>query len=108
MLVWKKKFLLAAAILLIALLARNLYVTRSTSSGADLSQAVDRYVKAVYARDFNAAYLWLAATDRQKKDRETYAREQGAFAGFTLKLATRLASLIETQPAQPPVAGEIN
>ena len=108
MLVWKKKFLLAAAILLITLLARNLYVTRSTSSGADLSQAVDRYVKAVYARDFNAAYLWLAATDRQKKDRETYAREQGAFAGFTLKLATRLASLIETQPAQPPVAGEIN
>ena len=98
---WTKKFFLAASVLLIVILTYNIYAARLTSSKADLSRVVEGYVKAVYARDFSEAYHWLSDRDRQKKDRETYVREQGAFTGFTLKLASKLAAFVEAQPAQP-------
>lgn len=42
----------------------------------------------------------------KKKDQYTFAREQGAFAGFTLTLATKLAHSIQAVPVQSVVSDE--
>lgn len=95
-----KTLTISLAAVLIAVLG-YIYMARSPSPQSYIDKVVERYVKAVYARDFSEAYRWLSTHDRQRKDRATYVKEQGAFTGFTSRLASKLASFIEIAPAQP-------
>jgi Cytochrome c oxidase assembly protein CtaG/Cox11 len=101
MLLRHKALTIPLAAVLVAIPGFYLYMARSVAPRSDIVKAVESYVKAVYARDFREAYGWLSPEDRHRKDQQTYVKEQGAFTGFTLKLATKLASFIEITPAQP-------
>ncbi len=91
---------------LAAILARTLFVASSTLRQPEYAKVIENYVKAVYSRNFRDAYRWISTLDRQRKDQETYISEQGPFTGFALMVASRLASFIETTPAQPAFAGD--
>jgi hypothetical protein len=59
---------------------------------------LDRYFRATYARDYQKAYSYIAAADQRLKDSRSYVRERGAFTGFTLEIARKLASFAELTP----------
>jgi hypothetical protein len=101
----KKPLLIVAAVL--ALLS-PLYLLKHEPH-ADLPEpvnALSRYLKASYARDYKQAYRFISAKDRQLKPEAVYVRERGAFSGFTLVAARRLAEEIAVEPASITAMGE--
>jgi Cytochrome c oxidase assembly protein CtaG/Cox11 len=65
---------------------------------------IQGYLRATYARDYIDAYRYLSAADRRVKDLNRYAQQQGAFMGFALEAAKKLASFIEIRPMQKQLA----
>jgi len=54
-----------------------------------------QYLTAVYSRDYDAAYQWISAADREVKSREQYLRENPSSSGLTLRLVRALADRME-------------
>jgi hypothetical protein len=67
---------------------------------------LSRYLKASYARDYKQAYRFISARDQQLKPEAVYMRERGAFSGFTLLAARKLAEEVIIEPAQMTPAGD--
>jgi len=67
---------------------------------------VKRYVGAVYARDYGAAYDLISLEDRRLKTKEEYVRERGAFSGAALEMARDLASLIRYRGLRAVIEGD--
>jgi len=58
-------------------------------------ETLTQYLKVLYARDFRQAYRFISADDQRLKMANEYVRERGAFTGFALDAARKLAGLIE-------------
>jgi len=56
---------------------------------------LSKYLKFLYARDIGQAYRFISTVDQRIKKRDDYVRERGAFTGFALEAARKLADLIE-------------
>ena len=56
---------------------------------------VQQYLTSLYARDYDRAYEFIAATDKAYKSRAEYVRENSPFTGFESEAARQLASYIE-------------
>lgn len=98
---------LGVAALVVLLIPPALYLAGGEPrSFDDPAQALDHYVKALYARDFREAYRLLSSQDRRLKKETSYLREQGPFDGFTLKAAKTLAQFIETAPLEKNIDGD--
>ena len=61
----------------------------------DIAIVLDSYVKALYARDFRAAYEQISSADQRLKDVHSYSRERGEFRDFTLEAARAIAQSIK-------------
>jgi hypothetical protein len=72
----------------------------SKKAEAEPYQVLSKYLKAFYARDYKEAYLHISDQDRRLKDEKTYLRERGAFSGFTLEVAKKVANYIEISPVE--------
>ncbi len=69
---------------------------QQTSTAADRPRAIlDAFLRATYARNFAAAYDYLASADRQVRPRQNYIDSQGPYSGFTLEVAEQLAGFME-------------
>jgi len=79
---------------------------RTSHPGADSSEVLNRYLKAAYARDFKEAYRFISSQDQRLKDEKRYVRERGAFSGFTLDVAKKLAGFIEATPVEKTISGD--
>ena len=92
----KKALLIAGAL---ALLATPLYLLKGAARApaSDPIMVLSRYLKAGYARDYKQAYRFISAKDRQLKPEKVYVRERGAFSGFTLIAARKLADSIAVE-----------
>jgi hypothetical protein len=101
----KRLFLLAAAVL--ALLSPLYLLNHEPRAAAPEAVALlSRYLKSSYARDYRQSYRFISAKDRQLKPEAVYVRERGAFSGFTLVAARKLAEEIAVEPADITPAGE--
>jgi hypothetical protein len=87
-------------LLLIVLVAAVHVRWAAAGDEQDPLQTVDRYMRAIYARDYDEAYRYIADRDRRLKDRTSYARDRGAFNGFTLEVARKLASFIQWRASE--------
>ena len=56
------------------------------------------YLRATYARDYIDAYRYLSSEDRRVKDLNRYVQQKGAYYGFTLEAAKKLAEFIDIKP----------
>ena len=65
----------ASVFALVALLAQPV----KAGDREDISIVFDKYVKALYARDFRAAYEQISSADQRLKDVHSYSRERGEF-----------------------------
>ena len=61
----------------------------------DPAFVVQAYLRATYARDFTEAYRYISSEDRRIRDLNRYVQQRGAFNGFALEAARRLADFIE-------------
>jgi len=75
-------------------------------SGRSPEAAVEGYARAVYARDYAAAYDYLAADDQVAVSKNAYVAQSETFEGAQLETAQRLAELIEFQNPQVTVSGD--
>lgn len=101
----RKLLLIAGALLVVA---APLYLLQHEPRAAAPEPVVvlSRYLKASYARDYKQAYRFISAKDQQLKPESVYVRERGAFNGFTLVAARRLAEEVTIKPAQITPAGD--
>ncbi|HWP58860.1 MAG TPA: cytochrome c oxidase assembly protein [Candidatus Acidoferrales bacterium] len=102
----KSAAVLAAALLVLVLPAAYLYTADRSSEPRAPFAVADRYLRAIYARDYAEAYRYISAADRKIKNAERYARERGQFGGFALEAARKLATYIELAPAKTRMAGD--
>jgi hypothetical protein len=70
----------------------------------DPALVIQGYLRATYARDYVDAYRYISAADQRVKDLHSYAQQRGAFMGFALEAARKLASFIEIRPIQKQIA----
>lgn len=70
----------------------------------DPAFVIQGYLRATYARDYVNAYRYISAADQRFKDVNRYAQQRGAFMGFALEAARKLASFIEIRPTQKQLA----
>jgi hypothetical protein len=61
----------------------------------DPAVVVQAYLRATYARDFTEAYRYISSEDRRIRDLNRYVQQRGAFNGFALEAARKLADFIE-------------
>jgi len=83
----QSRALRAAVFALVALLAQ----TARADDREAIAAVLSTYVKALYARDFRAAYEQISSADQRLKDVHSYSRERGEFRDFTLQAARALA-----------------
>ncbi|MCH6545107.1 MAG: cytochrome c oxidase assembly protein [Deltaproteobacteria bacterium] len=88
----RSAYLLIALLLLSALPAAWYFWGRGSSQP---QYTLQQYLTAVYARDYNTAYQWISAEDREVKSREQYLRENPSFSGPALRLVRSLAGRME-------------
>ena len=70
----------------------------------DPALVIQSYLRATYARDYIEAYRYISTADQRVRDLSRYAQQRGAFMGFALEASRKLASFIETKPAQKQLA----
>ena len=82
---------------------------------AEIITVLNRYVRALYARDFRAVYEQLSSADQRLKDVHSYSRERGEFRDFTLEVAQAVARSVEVnlitqriEPARTTVKAKVN
>ena len=92
----------ATAMALVAILAQP----ARADDREEISTVLDKYVKALYARDFRAAYEQISGADRRLKDVHSYSRERGEFRDFTLEAAQALAWSVEVNLIAPHIEPE--
>jgi Cytochrome c oxidase assembly protein CtaG/Cox11 len=70
----------------------------------DAAVVIQGYLRATYARDYLDAYRYISAADQRVKDLNRYAQQRGAFMGFALEAAKKLASFMEIRLTQKQLA----
>lgn len=69
------------------------------------AEAVEAYARAVYARDYAAAWEFISTADKQYKTREQYLAESASFTGLEQDLAYTLAGWIQATQTSVQVDG---
>ena len=69
-------------------------------------EALEAYLRAIYARDFGTAYQLIARADRELKTKRDYLKENGAFSGAALDLTTLLAEFIRFEYSGINIKGQ--
>jgi hypothetical protein len=82
--------LYAAVIALVALLAQP----ARADDREEISTALGKYVKALYARDFRTAYEQISSADQRLRDVHSYSRARGEFRDFILEAARAVAQSV--------------
>ena len=78
------------------------------NSGDDPIPALTKYLRFLYARDLRQAYRFISTVDQRLKNQADYVRERGAFTGFALDAASKLAESIEIRPVSQQMDGPHN
>jgi hypothetical protein len=99
----KKVLLAAGASLMLA--SPVLLWLYSPNLGDDPVPVLSKYLRFLYARDLGQAYRFISTVDQRVKNRDDYVRERGAFTGFALDAARKLAELIEVRLASLQMDG---
>lgn len=68
--------------------------TAAARDREEITAVLGAYVKALYARDFRAAYEHIFSADQRLKDVHSYSRERGEFRDFALQAARAVAQSV--------------
>ncbi|HSE86086.1 MAG TPA: hypothetical protein VLJ79_07710 [Candidatus Binatia bacterium] len=94
----------AITVILLVAVGLTLKAAEPQPNLRDPALVIQGYLRATYARDYADAYRYISAADQRVKDLHGYAQQRGAFMGFALEAARKLASFIEIKPIQKQIA----
>ena len=94
-------FIFIASLALLAP-AQTLRAIEQTPNQQDAAFVIQAYLRATYARDYIEAYRYISAEDRRTKDLNRYIQQRGAYFGFALEAARKLAEFIDIKPVTKP------
>jgi hypothetical protein len=82
--------------LALTVFALLVFLAQSVGAGEreDIAIVLDKYVKAVYARDFRSAYEQISSADQRLKDVHSYSRERGEYRDFAVEAARSVAQSV--------------
>jgi hypothetical protein len=82
--------------LALTVFALLVFLAQSVGAGEreDIAIVLDKYVKAVYARDFRSAYEQISSADQRLKDVHSYSRERGDYRDFAVEAARSVAQSV--------------
>lgn len=101
-----KKFILTSLSCLLLALPLLFWLNQiGAKPRQDPIETLTQYLKHLYARDLRQAYRLISADDQRLKMANEYIRERGAFTGFALDVARKLAGLIEIRPLSNQLEG---
>jgi len=104
-----KKLILASLSCLLLVLPLLFWFNRTAANPSqEPVETLAQYLKFLYARDLRQAYRFISADDQRFKMANEYVRERGAFTGFALDVARKLAGLIEIRPLSNQLEGARN
>jgi hypothetical protein len=95
MLYRKLAILLACVVGLISVTGFFFFGSNCFTPAADPIVVIKNYIEATYARNFPQAYRLISIKDQRIRNEQDYVREQGAYDGFTLRLAKSLAEKMD-------------
>jgi hypothetical protein len=73
------------------------YAAGSAADVREPDAVIESYLRAIYARDYTAAYNFISAEDRKLRDLDRYLRQRGPYNGFALEAARKLSDYIEVR-----------
>ena len=94
---------IVSAILLLTALGHIAHAAEALNL-QDPTFLVQAYLRATYARDYMDAYRYLSSEDRRVRDLNRYVQQKGAYYGFTLEAAKKLAEFIDIKPVTKSVS----
>jgi len=82
--------------LALTVFALLVFLAQSVGAGEreDIAIVLDKYVKAVYARDFRSANEQISSADQRLKDVHSYSRERGDYRDFAVEAARSVAQSV--------------
>jgi hypothetical protein len=86
---------ICATWLCLAVTVAGVYAAERDIDTLEPASAIEVYLRAVYARDFTAAYRLISSEDRNLRDVNRYLQQRGPFSGFTLAVARNLSESLE-------------
>ena len=86
---------ICATWLCLAVTVAGVYAAERDIDTLEPVSAIEAYLRAVYARDFTAAYRLISSEDRNLRDVNRYLQQRGPFSGFTLAVARNLSDSLE-------------
>ena len=93
-----RKTLLFVLIVIAPIALATVYLQKrgreQTRTNAPLA-VIQSYLRAIYARDYRAAYGFISAVDQRVRDQTSYVQAQGEFTGFTAQVAGTLADFMD-------------
>src|SRR5258705_8050104 len=95
MLYRKLAVLLACVVGLISAAGFFFFVSNCCTPEDDPIVVIKNYIQATYARNFAQAYRLISIEDQRIRNEGDYVREEGAYDGFTLRLAKSLAEKMD-------------
>lgn len=100
----KSLLALVAALITISALLNDSRAAEKPGEMREPASVTRAYLRAVYARDFAAAYRYVSEEDHRAKNLNQYLRQRGPFNGFALEIARTLAAMIEIEITTTQVA----
>ena len=82
------------------------FVSNCRTPADDRIVVIKNYIQATYARNFAQAYRLISIEDQRIRNERDYVREQGAYDGFTLRLAKGLAEKMEFAALEDKRSGQ--
>jgi hypothetical protein len=92
MLYRKSAILLVCVVGFISIAGHFFFVSNCCRTDDAAIGVIKDYIQATYARDFARAYRLISDKDKQMMNEVDYVRDHGAYDGFTLRLAKKLAA----------------
>ena len=86
-------------------MATTIFARQWLPDGRSPEEVALSFARAVYARDYESAWQFIAAEDQQLKSEQDYLAENVSFAGLKQELAYQLASWIEFSEGETQITG---
>ena len=102
-----RKTLLFVLIVIAPLALATVYLqSRDQARRSSPLAVIQSYLRAIYARDYRAAYRFISAADRRVRDETSYVQAQGEFTGFTAQVAGTLADFMDLNVIEQTSQGD--
>ncbi|MFQ5541990.1 MAG: cytochrome c oxidase assembly protein, partial [Candidatus Binatia bacterium] len=102
-----RRILLTLAVLILLILpVIYLLTAQAPSPTQEPEKVVKKYLKAIYALDYERAYDWISERDQKLKNKTEYLRENAPFSGTALELSRKLAEIIEIFDMRTEIQGK--